>query len=166
MARRRQIHSKKGSNKKMKGGCGCSGEKSQPSFFSGGEPEIMRGGAALGPASFTPSDSANNYTYPYFKIDDSPTNANQIIDARQLPNPSISGGKRRTRRHKTNKRKSKKNIRRSYRKYKGGSDPIIKNYDNNLITNSNTIIGTYTGANIIGANTSDIVKPFSTPVFL
>jgi hypothetical protein len=158
------------SNKKMKGGCGCSGQ-STPSFFSGGQSSMMKGGNALGPASFTPSDSASNYTYSIFNVNDDPLNPNQITDARQLPNPPISGGRRRrTRKSKTSKRKSKKNnrrsYRRSYRKYKGGSDQFIKNYDNNLLSKSNTVMGAYTGANIVSANTTDISKPFSTPPFL
>ena len=157
--------SQRKSQRKMKGGCDCSGQPA-PSFFSSGQQSIMKGGNALGPASFTPSDSASNYTYPLFNVTADPLNPTQITDSRQLPNPPMTGGKRRTRRSKTSKRKSKKNKRRSYRKYKGGSDQILQNYDNNLLTNSNTIMGAYTGANIVSANTSDISKPFSTPPFL
>jgi hypothetical protein len=164
-------YSKRRTNK-MKGGCGCSNQphdsQSPSSFFSGGSNNTIKGGAALGPASFTQSDSTSNYTYPLFDVTASPLNANQITDARQLPNPVISGGKKRTR--KSKKSKSKKNkrrsYRRSYRKYKGGSDEILKNYDNNLLSKSNTIMGAYTGANIVSANTTDISKPFSTPPFL
>jgi hypothetical protein len=162
-------YSKRRSNK-MKGGCGCSGQQSGSTFFSGGENTIIKGGNALGPASFTQADSTSNYTYPLFDVTATPLNANQITDARQLPNPPISGGKRRTRKNKTTKRKSKKNKRRSYRRtfrrYKGGQDQIIHNYNNNLLSNSNTVMGAYTGANIVTANTTDQTQPFSTPAFL
>jgi hypothetical protein len=146
--------SQRKSQRKMKGGCGKGS-----CFFSGG--------GALGPASFTQSDSTSNYTYPLFDVTADPLNANQITDARQLPNPPISGGRRRrTRKSKTNKRKSKKNNRRSNRRYKGGQDQILNNYNNNILSNSNTIMGAYTGANIVTANTTDQTQKFSTPAFL
>ena len=75
--------SQRRSQRKFKGGCDCSGKQSESPFFSGGQQSIIKGGNALGPASFTPSDSASNYTYPLFDITANPLNANQIKDARQ-----------------------------------------------------------------------------------
>ena len=172
-------HNRKSQKKSYKkgGGCGCSGQTpvEPPPFLYGG------GGNTLGPASLTNFDPTNQYTYSQFDVESDPLNSNRIIDTRQLPNFSFSGGKRRTIRYKKsnrsiknksnkNKNKNKNNKRRSYRKsykkYKGGSDPILQNYNNNLLTNSNTLQGHYTGANIVSGNTSDVSKPFSTPPFL
>ena len=122
--------------------------KSYKSFFYGGRKSRknqIKGGTALGPASLSNYDSTNQYTYPLFDVTKDPLNASAITDSRQLPN--IVGGKKR---------------RRSLR---GGSDAMIHNYNNNLLTNSNTIMGAVTGANIVTANTQDLYQPMSTPMF-
>lgn len=122
--------------------------KSYKSFFYGGRKSRknqIKGGTALGSASLSNYDSTNQYTYPLFDVTQDPLNASAITDSRQLPN--IVGGKRR---------------RRSLR---GGSDAVIQNYNNNLLTNSNTIMGAVTGANIVTANTQDLYQPMSTPMF-
>lgn len=122
--------------------------KSYKSFFYGGRKSRknqIKGGTALGPASLSNYDSTNQYTYPLFDVTQDPLNASAITDSRQLPN--IVGGKKR---------------RRSLR---GGSDAVIQNYNNNLLTNSNTIMGAVTGANIVTANTQDLYQPMSTPMF-
>lgn len=152
---------------KLKGGCGCSSQ--QPgSFFSGGGSYIrqMKGGVALGPATY---DAANSNAYPIFDSTADPTNPSAIVDARQLPN--ITGGKRRIRKTKGGKTKKTKRRNsiggsRKRRIYKGGQDPILQHYNQNLITSGNTVIGAYTGADIVTANTSDLAKPFVTPHFL
>ena len=123
--------------------------KSYKSFFYGGRQsnkKKIKGGTALGPASLSNYDSTNQYTYPVFDVTQDPLNASAITDSRQLPN--IVGGKKR---------------RRSLR---GGSDAMTHNYNNNLLTNSNTIMGSVTGANIVTANTQDLYQPMSTPMFI
>jgi len=162
----------KKSLKTKRGGCGCSGEKPMVSSFLYGGNKI-KGGDTLGSPSLTNYDPTNQYTYPQFDVKSDPLNSNQIIDSRQLPNFPLTGGKRRTIRYTINKKNNKtnkNNKRRSYRKlykgHKGGSGPILQNYNNNLLTNSNTIDGQINGANIVSGNTSDVSKPFSTPLFL
>jgi hypothetical protein len=145
--------------RKMKGGCGCSGQQT-PNFFSGGERRSkFKGGDALGPATITP-DSVDQYTYSIFDVNADHLNPNQITDSRQLPN--MIGGKRRTRKY--NKKHSKKHYkkRRSYKKYNGGADQEIQNYDKNILSNSSPI----TAANIVSGNTSDILSPLTRPIFL
>jgi hypothetical protein len=141
-----------------KGGCGCSGQQST-------HPSIFSGGSALGPASLTNYDPNYQSTYPLFDVNSDPLNASAIVDTRQLPN--MVGGKRR--RRKSTSKKTKKGSRKTYRKrktMKGGADPLIQNYNNNLLTNSNTIMGSVTGANIVSGNTHDLEQPFVTPKFL
>lgn len=122
--------------------------KSYKSFFYGGRKSKntrIKGGTALGPASLTNYDSTNQYTYPLFDVTQDPLNASAITDSRQLPN--MVGGKKR---------------RRSLR---GGSDAMFHNYNNNLLTNSNTIMGAVTGANILTATTQDVYQPATVPMF-
>jgi hypothetical protein len=122
--------------------------KSYKSFFYGGrksKKSLIKGGTALGPASLSNYDSTNQYTYPVFDVTQDPLNASAITDSRQLPN--MVGGKKR---------------RRSLR---GGSDAMFHNYNNNLLTNSNTIMGAVTGANILTATTQDVYQPATVPMF-
>jgi hypothetical protein len=125
------------SEKKIKGGCGCSGSGQQPlSLFSGGgRRKKMKGGSVLGPASLTNYDTAYKYTYPLNIHNNDPLNPTELIDTRQLPNFSFWGGGR--------KRKN----RRTRRKMKGGLgnvDQTVSNYNSNTI--SNFALGTTPGA--------------------
>jgi hypothetical protein len=122
--------------------------KSYKSFFNGrrqSNKKKIKGGTALGPASLSNYDSTNQYTYPLFDVTQDPLNASAITDSRQLPN--MVGGKRRK------------------RSLRGGSDAMIHNYNNNLLTNSNTIMGALSGANIVTGNTTDLYSPGSIPMF-
>jgi len=150
---------KKPSNKKSKrtmkrGGCSCNNSGSK-SIFSGGKKKI-RGGFALGPASLTNYDPTNQYTYSLFDVTKDPLNPSDVTDTRQLPN--MTGGK---------KRRKRKTVRcQKRRTLRGGADPIIKNYENNLISSSNTSAGAANAANIVTAQTADIYSPLSKPLFL
>ena len=152
--------SKKSSNKKSKrtmkrGGCGCNNPGSKSIFSGGNKKRTIRGGVALGPASLTEYDPTNQYTYSLFDITKSPLNPSDITDTRQLPN--MTGGKRR--RRKTARRQKRRTLR-------GGADPVIKNYENNLISSSNTSAGAANAADIVTAETTDIYSPLSKPLFL
>ena len=159
-SRSKQIRrERRRSQKKIKGGCGCTGSGQQTSslFIGGGRRKKMKGGSALGPASLTPFDSAYKFTYPLESHDNDPLNPSELIDTRQLPNFSFWGG---------GKRKGKKN-RMTRKKMKGGFgnvDQTISNYNSNAITNFafGTTPGALVGADIISGRpitgTNDLVR--------
>ena len=144
---------RKSVKKTKKGGCGCSSNTDVPTplqpvrLISGGKRKSKKarkskkskrksGGGYLGPASLTNYDPSNVYTYSQNTYNNDPQTPSEITNARQLPNSSFfSGGRKK-------------------RTMKGGADPYLQTYNNNLISNFalTSSAGALTGADIVTGN--------------
>jgi len=135
-----------------KGGCGCSGNTDVTTpllpvrLISGGKRKSKTrkskkskrksGGGYLGPASLTNYDPSNVNTYSQNTYNNDPQTPSEITISRQLPNSSFfSGGCKK-------------------RRMKGGADPYLQTYNNNLISNFalTSSTGALTGADIVTGN--------------